>query len=288
MTVPARSIFVISDLHIGDGSVKDSFRYGKKHTLLQSFLDYVDKEDGELIIIGDLLELWGHRLEAVIRKQGQLLDRLAEMGAVFVPGNHDSEIMSWENIKRPPHLFFESARRPFIRTIGGKRFKFMHGHEADPFVQGNMQCVAHVLTAYTQVFAFEKAVLALSNDLVEEVILEVGENILRLWNWIIGNVTKTFMDCCSFAQGNKLIFSKEKIRAQNMLTRYYQDMNRYLYDVVIAGHTHKPGQFRNWYFNSGSWTGRTNNFLRISPDGKVDVSDWDENGPKIRATPLTA
>ncbi|MBN2316064.1 MAG: metallophosphoesterase [Sedimentisphaerales bacterium] len=271
---------------MGDGSPKDNFKCDKKQTLLQSFLDYVDKEEGELIILGDFLELWGHRLESVIGKQGPLLDRLADMKAVFVPGNHDAELLSWENMSKPPHVFFEATNRPFVRTIRGKRFKFMHGHEADPFVQGNMKTLARALAAYTPVLALERTILTLSNDVVVDVALELGENVLRLWDWITGNLKRTFQECCSVVPNDTLAVSKRRIRTRKMLTRYYQDKGRDLYDVAIVGHTHKPGRFGDWYFNSGSWTGRTNNFLCISPDGRVEVSDWDENGPHIRTTSL--
>jgi UDP-2,3-diacylglucosamine pyrophosphatase LpxH len=246
----------------------------------------VDKEKGELIIIGDFLELWGHRLERVILRQHDLLDRLAQMGAILVPGNHDAEMLSWENMTDPPHPFFERTTRPFVRTIGDKRFKFMHGHEADPFVQGNMRTLARALTAYTPVLAFEKTLLTLSNDALVDVVLEVGENILRLWDWITGNVKKTFRQCCSVVPNNTLTVSKERIRTRKMLTRYYHDRSQDLYDIAIVGHTHKPGRFGDWYFNSGSWTGRTNNFLRISPEGTVEISEWDENGPRVRTTSL--
>ena len=277
---------MISDLHLGDGSLRDNFNFGKRQILLHSFLDHVDKQEGELIILGDFLELWGHRLESVISKQGHLLDRLAAMGAVLVPGNHDAEVMSWENMSKPPHAFFVTTTRPFVRMIGGKRFKFMHGHEADPFVQGNMETLARALTAYTPVLAFENAFLTLSNDALVDVVLEVGENILRLWDWITGSVKKTFRHCCSVVPNNSLTISKERFRTRKMLTRYYQDRSQDLYDIAIVGHTHKPGSYGGWYFNSGSWTGRTNNFLRISPEGTIEVSDWDENGPKIRMTSL--
>ena len=282
----ANSIFVISDLHLGDGSLKDNFYFGKKQVLLQSFLDHVEKENGELMIIGDFLELWGHCLERVICRQGDLLDRLAGMKAILVPGNHDAELLSWENMTKPPHMFFEATSRPFVKTIGGKRFKFMHGHEADPFVQGNMKTLARALTAYAPVFAFEKTVLTLSNDALVDAVLELGENALRFWDWITGSVKKTFKECCLVVPNNKRFASKRKIRTQKMLTRYAQDRSQDLYDVAIVGHTHKAGRFGDWYFNSGSWTGRTNNFLRISPHGTVEVSDWDENGPKIRTTSL--
>jgi predicted phosphodiesterase len=71
-----------------------------------------------------------------------------------------------------------------------------------------------------------------------------------------------------------------RMRTQRMLARYHQDKQRDLYDVAIVGHTHKAGAFGDWYFNSGSWTGKTNNFLRISPRGEVMVFDWNHHGPQ--------
>jgi UDP-2,3-diacylglucosamine pyrophosphatase LpxH len=47
-------IFVISDLHIGSGGVRDSFSQNNRHLCFNKFLDYVEKEDGELVILGDI------------------------------------------------------------------------------------------------------------------------------------------------------------------------------------------------------------------------------------------
>jgi len=47
-------IFVVSDLHIGDGSAKDSLLKRDNQTLLYRFLDKVDHCRGRLIILGDL------------------------------------------------------------------------------------------------------------------------------------------------------------------------------------------------------------------------------------------
>ena len=46
------------------------------------------------------------------------------------------------------------------------------------------------------------------------------------------------------------------------------------YEIAVLGHTHKAGRIGDWYFNSGSWTGPKNPFLRISPDGHVRYFEW--------------
>jgi UDP-2,3-diacylglucosamine pyrophosphatase LpxH len=50
----ARDIFVISDLHLGDGGARDNFEMGKKTPQLRAFLDHVGSEGGELFVLGDL------------------------------------------------------------------------------------------------------------------------------------------------------------------------------------------------------------------------------------------
>jgi hypothetical protein len=73
-----------------------------------------------------------------------------------------------------------------------------------------------------------------------------------------------------------------------MLGRYQADRTDGLYDIAVVGHTHRAGTFGEWYFNSGSWTGPTNNFLRIAPDGRIRVFDWEEQGPRVNQTVVAA
>src|SRR4051812_24656595 len=54
----ASDLFVISDLHLGDGGMRDNFEAGKKTPQLRAFIDHVGSEGGELFILGDLFEFW--------------------------------------------------------------------------------------------------------------------------------------------------------------------------------------------------------------------------------------
>jgi uncharacterized membrane protein HdeD (DUF308 family) len=58
------------------------------------------------------------------------------------------------------------------------------------------------------------------------------------------------------------------------------------YDVTVLGHTHKAGRIGGWYFNSGSWTGPRNTFLRISPDGHVRYLEWEDGRAIEREIPV--
>ena len=87
-----KDIFVISDLHMGDGGPRDNFAAGDKEQQLDLFIDFVKKENGELIIVGDLFEFWQASLGKVLVMRRPLIDRLSNMGATFVIGNHDSDL----------------------------------------------------------------------------------------------------------------------------------------------------------------------------------------------------
>ena len=84
-------IFVISDLHMGDGGPRDNFPLDNREKELGLFLDYVASQQGELIILGDLFEFWQMNLSKIVMKHLPLLDRLAAMNATYVLGNHDAD-----------------------------------------------------------------------------------------------------------------------------------------------------------------------------------------------------
>ena len=283
----SKPVFVISDLHIGDGSQKDNLSRNNKEKLLHLFLDYIQNENGELIIVGDFLELWHYSLDNIISCRRALLDQLSEMNVSYVPGNHDAAAMSIDTNSELPHPFFNKTVRPFIRIIGGKRFKFMHGHEIDPFMWRGVEKPIRFFRPLAQLFTPGSECIYLSQDVIADAFLELGECLWILKKWAENRLSKAVEQCCSVVPNNKLASLKRGIRTYNILKRHNEDRARGFYDISVAGHTHKAGKFGDWYYNSGSWTGRTNNFLRISPDGSVELSDWDKDGPKIRTNALT-
>ncbi len=279
-----RPIFVISDLHIGDRSPKDNLCHAQRESLLDCFLDYVTGQQGQLVIAGDLFELLRYPLERILRQRRSLLDRLAQMETLYIPGNHDEAVIRWIETDRAPHAFFERTRRAFTCRIGSRRFKFMHGHEVDPLITSSIQSLGRMIGALAYRFEFRRGVCCLSNERVTEVLLETGEQVLQLRDWIARGMSLAMRDCCDLMPGEPVRRLSRRIRTRRMLTRYYADRAEGLYDVAIVGHTHKAGAFGQWYFNCGSWTGTTNDFLRISPAGEVTVFNWTGRGPEPNHT----
>jgi UDP-2,3-diacylglucosamine pyrophosphatase LpxH len=75
-------------------------------------------------------------------------------------------------------------------------------------------------------------------------------------------------------------------RVEELYREYRKHREANGYDVAVVGHTHRPGRLEDWYYNSGSWAGQSNNFLRISASGQVDVFDWTLEGPVANTTCL--
>ncbi len=80
----------ISDLHLGDGSRTDDFHRDEEFL---EFLKFVEKEAEELIIVGDLFELWQADLDRVLFRHSEIARKLlslkSKIGLTYVIGNHD-------------------------------------------------------------------------------------------------------------------------------------------------------------------------------------------------------
>ena len=265
-----KDIFVISDLHMGDCGPRDNFAVEDKEKQLDLFLDFVKEENGELIIVGDLFEFWQASLGKVLVKRRPLIDRLSDMGATFVIGNHDSDLEALIGSDILGPRFFKKMSRAFFRTISGKKFKFMHGHEVDPVNKGDTPGLGRIVAIFA----------GICEDINRSPILHTGETVenklLRIWIWL----KMKFKEIIIRGRRRELTPAQNPKRATKMLEEYKKDRMKEGYDIAIVGHTHKVGKFEDWYFNSGCWTEATNNFLRISDDGTVRVFDW-ENGKAI-------
>jgi predicted phosphodiesterase len=202
------------------------------------------------------------------------------MDTVYVPGNHDEDAIRFAGADNAAHPFFARMSHAFVQSIGAKRFKFMHGHEVDPFVNTGIQSLGRMIGSLAGLCEFSQGVCILSNDAITDTLEEAGEHLLRIWSWLTCGMNKALRESCSMLPAGRGRLLTRRIRTQRMLTRYYRDRVEGLYDVAIVGHTHKAGTFGDWYFNSGSWTGSSNSFLRISPEGDVSVFDWTDSGPR--------
>lgn len=85
-----KKIVIISDLHLGDRSGSDDF---KGHEQLKHLLDYVKLEKAELILLGDIFELWQADLDKILFSYSDIMAKLFDLAALtnvyYVVGNHD-------------------------------------------------------------------------------------------------------------------------------------------------------------------------------------------------------
>jgi predicted phosphodiesterase len=206
------------------------------------------------------------------------------MDTVYVPGNHDEDTTRLVDTGGVPHPFFAGTARAFVQHIGDRRFKFMHGHEVDPLAHAGVQSVGRMIGKVAYLCEFRPGTCLLSNDAVIGLLEEAGEQLLHVWTWLTAGINTALRESCSMLPAGRMRFLTRPIRTQHMLTRYFRDKAEGLYDIAIVGHTHQAGTCGDWYFNSGSWTGQRNNFLRISPDGEVGVFDWTDTGPRPNHT----
>lgn len=278
-----RRIFVVSDLHMGDGGPRDNFAVDHKAEQFSRFLDHVEKEEGELLILGDLFDFWQANVGRVIVRRMNFLDRFARMGAVFVVGNHDSDLEDLIGTGLLSHPFFERMSRPFERTIGSRRFKFLHGHELDPFHRDGRPRWGRVLAILCGMIEDCKGSPLLSaGGLSEKTLLGMGRSFMWMWNNSLHWLAKSQKQPLQRWMTESLTPAQDPSRETGILALYQRDRLENGYDVLVAGHTHQAGVFNGWYYNSGCWVGLRNNFLRIEPDGTIQLGDWKNGRPALQ------
>jgi UDP-2,3-diacylglucosamine pyrophosphatase LpxH len=260
---------------------------GDRPNQLALFLKYVENQEGELLILGDLFEFWQASLSKVVVNNRPLLDQLSQMNAVYILGNHDADLGAFIGSDLLIHPFFGGMRAKEERVIAGKKFRFMHGHEVDPFNSGDAPGWGRMLAIFAGIFEDKNGSPFLADGQPVEGALEgFGENLLRLWNWLVNKLKKSVSGGDSPNPKNELTPAQNPDRALEMLALYKDYRIKNDYDVIIAGHTHQPGRIGAWYFNSGSWAGIMNNFIRIEPSGEVKTFNWADGKPEEKDTIL--
>ena len=80
----------VSDLHLGDGTRADDFHRDDEFL---KFLDFAAREAEELIIVGDLMDLWQSDLNRIIFEHTDVVSALialrSEIRVTYIVGNHD-------------------------------------------------------------------------------------------------------------------------------------------------------------------------------------------------------
>lgn len=277
-----KDIIVVSDLHIGDGGPRDNFSVDNKVQKFGRFLDYVENCGAELFVLGDLFEFWQANISGVLVHQIPLIDRLGKMEAVYVVGNHDADLEHLIGTNLLAHPFFERMCHPFERIIGGKRFKFMHGHELDPFNRDGTPRWGRILAILGGILEDRKGSPLLSaGGLTEKSLLKVSRTFMWIWNNSVNLFEKSERHEKRHSLAESLTPAQDPAKIKGILSLYHSNKLKEGYDYLVTGHTHRAGFFQDWYFNTGCWVGLRTTFLQIQPSGKIQLYEWKNNQPVV-------
>jgi UDP-2,3-diacylglucosamine pyrophosphatase LpxH len=246
--------YCISDLHLCDRGLRDNFCFDGRERRFCDFLDFVIANHGRLLILGDLFDWWQVNLGTAINAYLPLIDRLAEMGATWIVGNHDNALVRLLGTKlMPDHPLFRGSCHPFEEVIGGRKFAFLHGHEADPYCRdlnpgtGEITAIIAGMLEDRNKGPFNGHCHAVEDEFVGT--LEEG---LTLWRHL------------TFQRGrqDEMVDGVEK---------YRQDRKA---DAVVYGHTHAPGYIGDYHFNTGCWARQHDTFVCINDGGMASIWEW--------------
>ena len=248
-------IYCVSDLHACDRGPRDNFSFGGRGVRFNDFLDWVGGQRGDLMVLGDLLDWWQVNLSESVNAYAGLLDRLDALHAVYVVGNHDNALVRFVGTNVGlPHPFFRRMVLPFELEIGGRKFAFMHGHEVDP---SNCQLnpgIGQINTIISGMLEDRNNGPFVGHEAVESMFIGSLESVLALWQRL--TMQEPWYE--------KMVRDVEAYRIGKGA------------DVVVSGHTHRPGNVGISYYNTGTWARQVDTFARIDDDGQVTLWQWKE------------
>ena len=110
-------IFLVSDLHMGDGGPEDHFTTSGGVKAFSDFLDMVG--DQPLIGNGDILELWAYDWQQIVTgKNWPIVSRLMNHpNFTYILGNHDLNQKAWPKTRLSLQI---------------DAWTILHGHQFDP------------------------------------------------------------------------------------------------------------------------------------------------------------
>lgn len=257
------AIYFISDTHLGDGSHADRFLYPQP---LLALLARIESEPGaELVLLGDVIEIWSCTLEGAMVQHAPIFHAIARIAATrpvtYVVGNHDCL----------PFYHYLGAQLGNLVVAerylaGGGALVALHGHQFDPFNRVRPETGELEMPWAKRLFQLVGLLQRLGND-------STRRRVDDATNWLADLIDKLdhllpHWDTKSrdqLAAGLRQVLEICKRESPGMRgypegeTRYEQaaaQLMRQGARFVLMGHTHHP-LVRTWgrrvYVNTGSW-----------------------------------
>ncbi len=244
----------ISDLHAGCGDARDNHA-GRGAKAVEGILDFASDIDANVVVVGDLLELWQNNVSECIQHNLPLLDRLAAMKAVYVLGNHEDDFFFWIGTNFLNHNLFRRMVPKLHVSIGGRRFLFIHGHQADPECDNPRPGRGRMSAIWTGLWEDRHGSPQIGKCSVEDVVLGPMSRVASLAGRLIG-------------------LPSRRVQLHRGLRPFLSDA-----DAIVFGHTHEAGELHNedgstWAYNCGCPNNEVPSFVWIEPTGEAAVYDW--------------
>jgi predicted phosphodiesterase len=111
-------LFIISDLHLGDG--RSLCTFGWRQDAFIETMEAIREEHGvdRVILNGDVFDLYKSKYRNIANHNRKIVDYLADIDAVFIKGNHD-------------RAFRQGREFCTIVNSRGEKIHIEHGHRAD-------------------------------------------------------------------------------------------------------------------------------------------------------------
>jgi len=270
-------VYVISDLHLGDGSASDIF-VAKDKSLLR-FLDQVDEEGATLVVAGDAIDFsqaWF--FTNILKAHGKVLGAFSKLASegrfYYVLGNHDHDL----------GLYKDVLRLPVVHGVEvGDHTCILHGYEFDPIIGPDVEGSE----ARTRIHHLVERGLSTWVRLPLEHYY-TGWNRLAFWLfhklvWIRRRTARVLDDLFDDTRHTAHVSSTIRYwtRCQigdpaSMFHPACKALETGPYRTLVCGHSHLPGVVavgERRYANTGSWTFASSTVLRIEGE-ELELKDW--------------
>ncbi len=274
---PDKPLYVISDVHLGDGSRSDAF-VGKD----QVFLDLLKKvrlEKAHLVILGDMIDFpQALTFTRVVRAHGPMLRALSEIadtsGVTYVWGNHDFDMAMYRDLLR---------WNVCSSVLLGNEVRLEHGHRLDPYISENLKEAAMATLVHHQL---ER----LTGSWIRVPLEHFYTFPNRLTWWALGRAYQASLLLSRVLARIGIEWKNNRLAD---MTNYwvrselgdsmclFGNARRALLDgphrILVCGHTHLPGivamAHDRYYLNTGSWTFKATQYAHWN-GRDFTLQDW--------------
>lgn len=254
---PNAPVWVISDLHLGDGTPSDAF-FGKDRHLL-ALVRRVHEQGATLVVAGDALDLhqaW--TFTRILRAHRELLAALSGLARegrlLYVVGNHDWDI----------NLYSDVLRFPVCDAVHlGDRAQITHGMEFDPFGGSHVDGfqlptkLHHFLERYLDTWM--RVPLGEFYTGANRLMFWLAHKAALVdWMWAAALRATGTEDALPTRQAYFDYWARSQMGdPMGLFGPVCAKLDDGPFDWVLTGHSHMPGVVRRGpggYANTGSWT----------------------------------